>query len=364
MGPRDMATGGRVVDAATRWTRPRQSPGGAGRWGARYHLQKPPELTPEMAARRWRELNLLLHSVALLHSELGGKNPFLPILKLAGTIASAERGLLYLKKESGAGLHMMMSVGFTGRVPDRLRSVNDMAEAAMSSRKPLLVNDPSEEALQNELRLLQDPFCLTVPILLRGTPWGAIQLVRSRPFEEEDAILLWIYALILEGALPGSIVSARLHRSPAVPEAGQGLLDRQHFESQLDREIERSRWAGRPCSLVRLRLLPAHAGDPGRLGSLQVLRAIRRSLRPVDLITSTDGGDLLVFLPDLDGPETQRVTQSLRRNLLQSRALGEAGGHSSLRMAVASYPVDGTMSEELLRAADLFLADPDLFAGI
>ncbi len=367
MMPRDIAPGGRVVDAATRWTEPRQGPRGAGRWGTRYLLQKPPDLTPEMAARRWRELNLLLHSLALLHSELGGKNPFLPILRLAGAIVSAGRGLLYLKRESGVGLRMMMSFGFTGRAADRLRSVNDMAAAALLSRKPVLVNDPPEEALRNELRLLQDPFCLTVPILLRGKPWGAIQLLRSRPFEEEDAILMWIYALILEGALPGSTVSARLHRSPVVPEAGRGLLDRQHFESKLDREIERSRWAGRPCSLLRLRWRPAHgkdAGDSERLVSGQVLRAIRRSLRPADLITSCDGGDLLVFLPDLDGPETQRVTQNLRRNLLQSRALGEEGGHSCLRMAFASYPADGALREDLLRAVDVFLAGPDLLSGV
>src|SRR6266699_1352070 len=47
--------------------------GGGSDWEIRCQLTRPPELTADIAARRWRELNLLLHSLVLLHGE-GGRN--------------------------------------------------------------------------------------------------------------------------------------------------------------------------------------------------------------------------------------------------------------------------------------------------
>src|SRR5262245_32747058 len=132
-------------------------------WETRYEIQSPPALTAGIAARRWRELNLLLHSMALLPGEFGKRNSFLPILRLAGTLVEAQRGLLYLKRGTSSGLRKMIDFGFAGRIPEGLRSSNAMAAAAIRGRKPILVNNPIEEILRKDLRLLKGTSCLTVP---------------------------------------------------------------------------------------------------------------------------------------------------------------------------------------------------------
>ncbi len=317
--------------------------GGGGGCGARYHLRKAPELTPEMAYRRWRELNLLLHSLALLHTDLEGKQPFLPVLRSSGTIVAARRGLLYLWDENRGGVRLKVGFGFGHRAPERLRATNRMAEAALQWRKPILVHDPSEEPLREELGLLGERSCLTAPILKRGLPWGAVQFARPEPFGEDEAVLLWMYCLILEGE--------------------PGLVGRQLFESKLDREIEHSGWAGHSCSLLRVRWQTREGMEgPGELGlrSNRTLRAIRRALRSEDVIALWDEGDLLISLPDRDGLEAERVAQTVRRNLLQSGALGSDGRPLSLlRLAIATSPVHGRRKEDLFRTLESLLAAPE-----
>lgn len=329
--------------------------GGDGSPGQRYHLRLPPELTPEIAARRWRELNRLLHSLVILHSEVRDRKPYEPILRSACGILAAPRGILYLREGPLGGLRLVVASGFRGRIPERLRSVNALAMAAMQVRKPILVNDPGEESLREELRLLGESSSLTVPILRRGLPWGAVQLLRPAPFLEEEAVLLWIYALILEEALTIMTEATRLPEILPAADLAPGLVDRAQFDSKLDWEIERAAWVGRPCSILRVGWRPPEGEANGdhdlRLG--RALRAIRRSLRPIDQVTIWRERNLLISLPDLDSMEAQRVAQDVRRNLVQSRALGEEEGVlPGLRMAFATYPVHGRTREDLTRALD------------
>jgi hypothetical protein len=316
-----------------------------------------------MAALRWRELNLLLHSLALLRTDLEGKQPFLPVLRSSGTIVGARRGLLYLWDETGGGVRLKVGFGFGHRVPERLRATNCMAEAALQWRKPILVHDPPEVSLREELGLLGEVSCLTAPILMHGLPWGAVQFTRPEPFGEDEAVLLWMYCLILEGVLPGLAENTRLLESPSSPGLEPGLVGRQLFESRLDWEIERSGWAGHSCSLLRMRWQTQEGmrnpADRG-LRSERALRVIRRSLRPEDLIAPWEEGDLLISLPDRDGLEAERVAQTIRRNLIQSGALeAEGGALSLLKLAIATSPVHGRRKEDLFRTLEFVLAAPE-----
>jgi hypothetical protein len=347
------------------WKTSRRGLEGSEGWAIRYLLQDPPELTAEISSRRWEDINLLLHSLMLFPGELRGRrrNPFLAILRSAITIVNARRGLLYLQKPSGRSLVLTDAFGFGERIPERLRAGNSLAVAAIRLQKPILVSDPPEEALRRELRLLGHRSCMTVPVLKRGMPWCALQLVRVESFQQEEAILLWIYALILDGFLPGLVESTGSPEPALTSDEEPGLVDRQHFESSLIWEIERSSWTGRPCSLLQVRWRPIDAqgvSEPDGLRSRQVLRAIRLSLRPVDLIAMRKGGDLLVSLPGLGSSLAQEVMQEIRRDVLQTRALGEREVvRHSLRLAVVTCPVDGNRVDQLLRAVESLLDGTD-----
>jgi hypothetical protein len=267
-----------------------------------------------------------------------------------------------VQDETGVALELSAAIGFPGQVPEGLRRDNRIARATIQSGKPILVNVPADDALKMELRLFGEPFCLAIPIMKRGGPWGAIQVGRAVPFEEDEAILLWIYALTVEGMFPGLLEFAHAPDGRRAPGIESGVAENRRFQAVLKWEIERASWLQRPCSLVRIGWSnpeSAPSSDPPVLISSPTLRAIRQSLRPVDLVASGGRDDLLICLPDVGSVEARKVMQDIRGNLLQRRTLGEeAVVQHHLKMASATYPADGERGEDLMRAVTEFGEDP------
>src|SRR5439155_18360310 len=197
------------------------------------------------------------------------RSPLVSALQSACVIGAAKRGLLYLQEEGSRRLGLATTVGFGGSVPDAIRESNVMAAAAIRRSKPIVVNIPKDAAVQEELELLAAPHCLSVPVLRSGRPWGAIQLLRDVQFGEDEAIVLWMYALILEGILPILFESATPVKTPPTTGIEPGLVDLDHFETRLRWEIERSGWLEQPMSLARLTWVPKGAvAIPGEVQRL------------------------------------------------------------------------------------------------
>ncbi len=330
--------------------RPRRESDGA--WGKKYALRRPPELTPEIAASRWREVNRLLHSLVILHSELRERRTRGHVLRSARDLVSASRALLVVRDPVAGGYRVKAELGFSQGIREGIQGARAMATQALHSRKPILVASPAEEELLSEICLLGGGACLSVPILPRGVPWGVVQLLRETPFEEEEAILVWIYVMVLEEALADMPNRVRSAATKEIGEGERGLLDLPAFRGRFDQEIERSLWSGRPLSLLRLSwpLLRDDASEE-RVLFQRIVRVLRRSLRPQDLIAPLAPGELLVAVAGAHRSQAELVVKTLRRNLIQSRVLGEERqAVLGLRVAAATYPSDGGSAEELLEA--------------
>ena len=322
--------------------------------GNRYGLMKPPELTAEIASRRWRELNRLIHACMVLHGVGRERRPFQRLLRTAGALVGASRGIFYLRGEDDSSLEAAASSGFLHGVPERLRCGGELAVVAMRLGKPLVVSRPTESRLQEELRWLGEASCVVFPILREGQPWGVLQLLRSEAFSEEEAVLLWMYALVVEDALPSLAQAVRSGEAPASAADGQpGLISLSVLETRLDWELECVLWGGRSSTLLRISL--GHGGvaasQDERLRQGKVIRVLRSCLRGVDLLCPGATGDLLVFLPEMDAQEGQQAAQKIRRALIQSRVLGEDSEViRSLRIAQATCPEQGKRKEDLFRS--------------
>jgi hypothetical protein len=314
-----------------------------------YELRRPPEINAAMAAKRWRELNSLLHSLMVLHGDLHDRHVSPHILRTSRTIVSASQALLVAPDARGA-FRVRAHLGLPRGGRERAGQAGRMADAALRARKPLLVSDPAEPELISELRLLGAASCLTVPIVPGGYPWGAIQLLRPEPFHEEEAVLIWIYVMVLEEALSKTLLAVRFAFS-GEPAGDDGLLDYGTFLSRLEDEVGRLGWSGRPLSVLRLDwrpVAPDPAGDSRPL--LRAARLVHRSIRPSDLVAAGPQGELIVALPGANPGQAAIVAQTIRRNLVQSRVLGaENGVILSLRISSASHPVDGASGAELLK---------------
>src|SRR5262252_9460611 len=182
---------------------------------SRYGLTRPPELTPEIATRRWREMNRLVHACMVLHGVGRDRRPFQRLLRTSGALVGAARGVFYVSAGGCEAMEIAAASGYLRSVPERLRSGNQIAAAAFRAGKPLLVHRPSEAPLEEEMKLLGEASCVAIPILRDGQKWGVIQLMRAEAFCEDEAVLLWMYALIVEDALPSLAQAARSGEPPA-----------------------------------------------------------------------------------------------------------------------------------------------------
>src|SRR4029434_291608 len=126
----------------------------------------------------------------------------------------------------------------------------------------VLVSEPCEVSLSHELAMLHTNASLSVPMTHQGLPWGAVQLLRDRPFLAEDAIIMWLYTLVLEGVLP-SAIGLKRHREMAAPlDSVTGLLAPDHYRRRLAWELRRSSWLDRPLMVACVEVTEMLHGRP------------------------------------------------------------------------------------------------------
>jgi diguanylate cyclase (GGDEF)-like protein len=144
-----------------------------------------------------------------------------------------------------------------------------------------------------------------------------------------------------------------------------GLLNRRGFDECFTYELERTRRGSGRLSLVLLDLdhfkevndrLGHSAGDVAleRLGS--VLNATKRQ---IDVAARVGGEEFALLLPDSDADGAFSVCERVRQRVRDGLAVqlpapmdGIADVPLTVSLGIASFPVDGTIPAELLRAAD------------
>lgn len=315
-------------------------------------LDGPPELTEISAREHWREINLLFHSVALLGDELDANRPLLPLLRASTTVVPADRGLLYQWDEVRFGLVLAASLSPADSVATSLASGNIQANACLLHRKPVMVSTPVDQPLREEMRKLGTEAVLSVPMTHHGMPWGVLQLMRDRPFSRSEAILIWMFALVLEGVLP-SMVGPRSHRETVSSiDERTGLLTPDHFRKRLAWELRRASWMDRTVSVVSVK---AEMFQSNRGGGMipKTLRdasqVILRTIRQQDSVTCLDGHQFVIALPDTAATAALAVAEVVREEFFECAA-GTIPIHD-INIGCATYPEDGLLEDELIRIA-------------
>jgi len=304
-----------------------------------------------MAASRWHDVNRLLHSLVILRSDLRERRTLTHLLRSARALVSAPRALLRVTDPATGSGRVRAELGFPRGVRNPVSDARELASAALRHRKPLLVFRPVEEKLAQELTLLGGDACLSVPILPGGEPWGVLQLLRNEPFGADDAILVWFYVMVLEETLADSPRPLRFVPGFADPNGHTGLGRMGEFEQRLDEEMERSLWSGRPVSVARVTWQPSAAEVSGEELLLRVTRVCRRSVRPGAPFSTRGEGELLILLPGIGPIEALSLCRILRRNLIQSRSLGEESeALAAVAVSAATFPRDGISRPALLAA--------------
>ncbi|RPH67085.1 MAG: GGDEF domain-containing protein [Myxococcaceae bacterium] len=168
--------------------------------------------------------------------------------------------------------------------------------------------------------------------------------------------------IVLIGAgVTGAAVALRGHqwRHLSGKDALTGLANRAWFEERLEEEMSRARRGGQPLSLAVVdldsfrELNGAHGHAGGDLALQTVARRLRHSIRKSDLAARLGGDEFVIVFPDTDVAQAVLRLDSLRQEVAGLRVqTGRTAFTVTMSVGVASFPVDGSSTAEVLAAAD------------
>ncbi|HEV3231940.1 MAG TPA: diguanylate cyclase, partial [Candidatus Dormibacteraeota bacterium] len=140
-----------------------------------------------------------------------------------------------------------------------------------------------------------------------------------------------------------------------------GLPNRRYFHEILDRELTRSERTHRALSIINVDLdhFKLVNDEYGHSKGDEILRGFAKVLkdqvRSIDLPVRYGGEEFIVLLPDTDKEGAALVAEKIRRatDRLSIPRLGSMAGRKVTASAgVATFPLDATDGEQLLRCSD------------
>lgn len=233
---------------------------------------------------------------------------------------------------------------------------------AIRRGKPFLAQRIPEEitcSRLNDFASLSTHFCL--PLAFDGFALGVLSLVWSRggPTQED----LGIVNLLVE-QVSFALANVRVlnrYNSLTTSDELTGLHNRRYAMETIDKEIGRSRRYSHPFSVAVLDLDNFKKVNDtfGHQEGDRVLRVLaevaQTSLRSADTAARYGGEEFVFIFPQLDIQQAflavERFRQSFTRATLSERYGLKARG-LTVSAGIASFPLDGSDGESLLRVAD------------
>jgi GAF domain-containing protein len=207
---------------------------------------------------------------------------------------------------------------------------------------------------------------LTVPLQREGRVVGTIALYDKAPadrfhstvFSEEDLELFGQFASYVERGLAHAAVQSWARQHPG-RDAETDLASDAYMRTRLDEELARSAARGggfvvgscRVENWAELR----EAGRPEQATRViqRVAEALRRHVRPFDVLARSGESEVRFLLPDPEPAAGEQVSRLARR--VAEAVAGDESLNAPVRIALAfgyaACPEDGDDAEELLRRA-------------
>jgi diguanylate cyclase (GGDEF)-like protein/PAS domain S-box-containing protein len=151
-----------------------------------------------------------------------------------------------------------------------------------------------------------------------------------------------------------------LLRNQSIRDPLTGLYNRRYLEESLNRELQRSRRAGRNLSLVMLDLDHfKHFNDTfghqvGDILLKEVAGVIKGRVRAGDLACRYGGEEFSLIIAEVDTRGAHKCVESIREAIkhLSLHHHGQTLGTITVSAGIAAFPAHADTSEDLIRAAD------------
>ncbi|MBI3606446.1 MAG: diguanylate cyclase [Nitrospirae bacterium] len=254
----------------------------------------------------------------------------------------------------------------------RIRPGEGISGMVFAEGQPLLVAD-----LETDVRVLRDKrpryrtrSFISLPLQSHDQTIGVLNVadkVSGDAFTTYDLDLLTSIATYTTVAIQRSEYhrkSEELKRI-SITDSKTGLLNHRYFQERLAEEIERFKRHKLPFSLVMIdiddfkKLNDTYGHLVGDEALVATARAIRKSIRAIDVAARYGGEEFTVILPQT--PKRHAKTQALRiGHAVRQTAIHSVSGntlHLTVSLGVASFPDDADNIGDLLLRADQAMYD-------
>ena len=267
--------------------------------------------------------------------------------------------------------HIGIGILDYGRKEIEIKAEAGTAEKYAGRRTPLGVGILGRVARNNEMALVQKQgegrllgilpdakSVLCIPIAYGETLLGVLN-VESRlenAFAQQEVLIMRTLADLLATALHNAFMFKDMQQQ-SITDGLTGVKTRRFFNEALQSEWNRARRTKRPFSVVLIDLdkIKNVNDSKGHLEGDLVLARVGRILeqksRQSNIVARYGGDEFVILMPETGMEQAQVLCERLRLWLSTDIMLNERQITGSF--GVASFPVHGASSEDILRVADM-----------
>jgi diguanylate cyclase (GGDEF)-like protein len=232
-----------------------------------------------------------------------------------------------------------------------------IGRVARSNEMVLLQEFQSEVEGQLQALLSDAKSILCIPISYGDSMLGVLNVEsrREKAFLQQEVLILRTLADLLATALHNAFVFQKMQQQ-SITDGLTGIKTRRFFLEALQSEWKRASRNGRPFSVVLIDLdnfkevndtLGHLEGD---LVLARVARVLEQKCRQTNVVARYGGDEFVILMPETSQEPALLLAERLRGWIASDPMLSEKRITGSFGMA--TYPVHGTVAEEILRVAD------------
>ncbi|MCF8111512.1 MAG: diguanylate cyclase [Desulfobacteraceae bacterium] len=313
------------------------------------------------------DLTTVMKASQAISSEIVLDSLLQNIMQISVVNAGAQRGFLILETDGRPAIVAAEDTKRRDIVVSKALEIDKCEDIAVSivnyvwrsHESVILANACEKGAFKND-PYIRENLCrsvLCMPILNKGRLTGVLYMENNltpNAFTEERLEILG--AIVSQAAI--SIENARLFEQ-ATTDGLTRLYVHRYFHFLLEKELERSRRYGRPCSLLIMDIddfkhfNDTHGHQPGDEVLKQVADAIRKNTRTSDIAARYGGEEFVLVLPETDIDEAVVVAGKIRvlvENIkIETR---EPARGVTISIGAAVCPAHAQNKDELISAAD------------
>jgi diguanylate cyclase (GGDEF)-like protein len=337
------------------------------------------ELSAETIRNRWQHVNVILRLSMLTGLPMQLEATLNLLCDMAAEIVSYDKAIVSFWDESQEQMHARIVRGFPDSALARQETspTNVLNLWTVKHSRPLLVSRlrmgtalpsslPANEAqVEALLDFAGAASALSVPLFVTDKVRGSLQLFSSaaKAFSQEDAQLLWVFALVAENLLTREYSSESLMRF-AFTDYLTGLRTRGYFEQQLDLEFKRAERRRQKFALLMIdidhfkRLNDTYGHHVGDQVLREVASILVKDMREVDTVARYGGEEFVIVLPETSETAALYVSERLRRAVEQAKFFTGSPHpiqHLTISVGVAVYDRDARFKRDLIESSDAAL---------